>query len=275
MASRPRSSASETAPSPPARNAGGEAPLQTLARGLRILKFIAKQDQLVRLRDVAQAFGLERSIALRLLQTLEAENFIRKHEGLKAYSLGPALTELTRPKPFIERLAERIRPLLGRLTQETGQTSHLAVLEGRSAVLVEVRQATGPIVVQQAAGDAEALYCSAVGKAIYAFLPEPEQRELVSQMKFEKHTPATLLSAKQLNEEAAAIRKMGVAFDRAEGPLPLKCIAVPILNEEGRPVASVGISCVGALTPQPIESMRVWIRAVKQCGGSIEQEIAS
>src|SRR4051812_19477100 len=91
LAARPRPSVSQVNPSPPARRAGGEAPLQTLARGLRILKYIAKQDQLVRLRDVAQAFDLERSIALRLLQSLEAEGFVKKHESLKAYSLGPAL----------------------------------------------------------------------------------------------------------------------------------------------------------------------------------------
>ena len=251
----------------------GTAPLQTLGRGLQILKYIASQPQLVRLRDVAQAFDLERSVALRLLQSLEAEGFVTKHEGLKAYSLGPALDELARPKPFIERLVERVRPLLAELSTTTGQTSHLAVLEGQMAVLVEVRQASGPIIVQQAPGEFEALYCSAVGKAIFAFLPVNERSQLLAQMKFVKHKPATLRTAEQLQREAEIIRKTGIAFDRDEGPLPLKCLAAPVINENGRPIASVGISSIAALMPRPIDEMTAWIAAVRRCAKSISAEL--
>jgi len=249
------------------------APLQTLSRGLQILKYIAAQPQLVRLRDVARAFELERSVALRLLQSLEAEGFVTKHEGLKAYSLGPALELLARPKPFVDRLVERVRPLLAELSAATGQTSHLAILEGDKAVLVEVRRASGPIIVQQSPGEMEALYCSAVGKAIFAFLPREEQTSILARMKFLKHKPATIGSPEELMAEAGLIRKSGIALDRDEGPLPLKCIAAPVLNEAGRPVASVGISSIAAMVTEPIESKTKWISAVRRCARSISSEL--
>jgi DNA-binding IclR family transcriptional regulator len=250
-----------------------EAPLQTLARGLRILRFIGASPGLVRLRDVAHAFELERSVALRILQSLEAEGFLKKHEPLKAYSLGPALETLTKPRSLVERLSERARPFLERLTNETGQTAHVGILEDDRAVLVEVLMASGPVVVQQSPGDLEHLYCSAIGKVIYAFLPEKERRRIARRMVFERYKPATLKSVEALDAECVEIRREGIAFDRDEGPAPLACIAAPILDEHDYPVASVGISTISALIKKPIDKHRAWIRVVKNCAQRLQADL--
>jgi IclR family acetate operon transcriptional repressor len=250
-----------------------DAPLQTLARGLRILRFIGTRRDLVRLRDVARAFDLERSIALRILQSLEAEGFLRRHEALKAYSLGPAVEELIAPRSFIERLTETARAHIDLLMQETGQTSHVGILDQDSAVLVGVAMAPGPVAVQQTPGDLEALYCSAIGKAIYAYLSDARRQTLARRITFTRHKPATLGSVAALEAEAATIRRDGIAFDRDEGPAPLTCIAAPILDSTGTPVASVGISTIVPLMKRPIEHETAWIDAVRRCAGAIEKDL--
>jgi DNA-binding IclR family transcriptional regulator len=250
-----------------------EAPLQTLARGLRILRFIAASPSLVRLRDVAHAFKLERSVALRILQSLEAEGFLKKHEPLKTYSLGPALETLTRPRSLVERLSERARPFLEQLTRDTGQTAHVGILEDDRAVLVEVLMASGPVVVQQSPGDLEHLYCSAIGKAIYAFLPEKERRRIAKRMVFESYKPATLMSVNALEAECVEIRRDGVAFDRDEGPAPLACIAAPILDERNFPAASVGVSTIAPLLRKPIDKQKAWIQVVKHCAQRLQTDL--
>lgn len=257
----------------PQREGKRDAPLQTLARGLRILRFVGKSTSLVRLRDVAAAFGLERSIALRLLQSLEAEGFLRRHEQLKAYSLGPAIEDLTRPTSLVERVAACARHEIDALMLETGLTSHVGVLEDEQAVLVGVCMARGPVAVQQAPGDLEALYCSAIGKAIYAFLPDARRASLAAALSFVRHTPATLPDAAALEAEARAIRSSGTAFDRQEGPAPLACIAAPILDANGNPIASVGVSTIGALLDSPIDTKTAWIEAVRRCATRIAQTL--
>lgn len=250
-----------------------EAPLQTLARGLRILRFIGASPGLVRLRDVAHAFELERSVALRILQSLEAEGFLKKHEPLKAYSLGPALETLTKPRSLVERLSERARPHLERLANETGQSAHVGILEDDRAVLMEVLMASGPVAVQQSPGDLEHLYCSAIGKAIYAFLPEKERRRIAKRMVFERYKPATLKSVRALDAECHEIRHDGIAYDRDEGPAPLACIAAPILDEHSYPAASVGISTISALLKKPIDKQTAWVRSVKHCAEQLQTDL--
>ena len=257
----------------PPQPAKSEAPLQTLARGLRILRFVGASPELVRLRDVARAFDLERSVALRILQSLEAEGFLKKHDALKAYSLGPALDTLMRPRSLVERLSERARPFLEELTSITGQTAHVGILEDDRAVLVEVTMAAGPVVVQQSPGDLEHLYCSAIGKAIYAYLPDAERRRIANQLVFEPYKPATLTSVDALEAESAEIQRSGIAYDRDEGPAPLACIAAPIKDETGRAVASVGISTVAPLLHGPIDQQAIWIEAVRQCARKIERHV--
>lgn len=249
------------------------APLQTLSRGLRILRFIGSNPGLVRLRDVARAFELERSVALRILQSLEAEGFVRKHGPLKAYSLGPALDGLSSPRSLVERLSERARPFLEELTRATGQTAHIGILEDERAVLVQVLLADGPVIVQQSPGDLEHLYCSAIGKAIYAFLPSPERDSIAARMVFESYKETTLRSVGALEAECEKIRADGVAFDRNEGPAPLACIAVPILDSHNYPVASVGISSVAPLLRGPIDNHMTWIEAVKRCARRLQADI--
>jgi DNA-binding IclR family transcriptional regulator len=251
-----------------------EAPLQTLSRGLRILRFVAGSPDLVRLRDVARAFSLERSVALRLLQTLEAEGFLRKDPLLKAYSTGPALANLARPATVLERLTESAKPFLEELTAATGLTSHVGMLENGRVSLVEVRMAAGPVAVQQMPGEFEEIHCSAIGKAIHAFLPEEERLALTRAMTFRPHKPSTLLDAEALERECAIIRQDGVSFDRDEGPSPLACIAAPVLDASGAPLASIGVSAIAALVPGEVDRQRAWIDAVRTAADRLSRALA-
>jgi DNA-binding IclR family transcriptional regulator len=240
-----------------------KAPLQTLSRGLRILRFVAGSPDLVRLRDVARALSLDRSIALRLLQTLEAEGFLRKDPVLKAYATGPALNNLGKPASLLERLTQSAKPFLEELTAVTGLTSHVGMLEDGHVSLVEVRMAAGPVAVQQMPGEFEEVYCSAIGKALHAFLPEAERLSLANAMTFKPHKSRTLPDIAALEQECTTIRLNGVAFDRDEGPSPLACIAAPVLDASGAPLASIGVSGIAALVPGSIDQQLVWIEAVK------------
>lgn len=249
------------------------APMQTLSRGLKILRYIGSARTLVRLRDVASAFGLDRSIALRLLQTLEIEGYVAKHPSLKAYTLGPAIGDLLQPPSLAERLAERAKPALSALTEATGQTSHIGYLERHRAILSQVHMPSGPIAVQQARGDLEHLHCSAIGKVIYAFLPSAARESLAPDLPLTRFTPTTLTSLEALDAESAIIRARGVAFDRAEGPAPLACIAAPILDDTGLPIAAVGISAIAALLQAPIDQHMRWIEAVQRCASQLSQDL--
>lgn len=248
--------------------AGGT--LTTLSRGLAILEYVANAGKLVRLRDVAAHFAIDRSAALRFLRTLEAEGYVVRHVAMKVYSLGPKLMSFPRLPGNVEAIIAVARPLLERLGRQTGQVAHLAVLNGQEAVLVEVVASSAPVSVKQAVGDLEPLYSSAVGKALYAFLPEADRRALASRIEFQPFTARTISNGHALEREAAQIRETGASFDRQEGNDHVSCIGVPILTQDGTPIASIGLSYVTAHLATPIDALIDDIRLLKDAAEAME-----
>lgn len=240
-----------------------KAPLSTLLKGLNILEFVVKADRLVRLRDVAEAFSMDRSVALRFLKTLQYSGYIEKYDEIKAYSAGPMLAELHRPLPAIEQLVARIKPYLVRLGQESGQSAHMGVLQGNHAILVGVAPSPGRIGVRQALGDLDPLYSSAVGKAIYAFLPKQERLQYGKAITFIRFTDNTIHNLEALEREAELIRENGVAFDDREGSEDISCIACPLLNKDSRVIASIGISMIAGLIKGPLNEQHQLIAPVQ------------
>ena len=245
--------------------------LSTLARGLRILEYVVQSPKLVRLRDVAEEFSLDRSAALRFLKTLEAERFVSRYDSMKAYSIGPKLHSLPRLAPVVQEIIDKMRPALVQLAQDSGQFTHMGILNDTHAVLVEVVVSDSPVSIRQAVGDLEPLYTSAVGKVLYAFTPEPERLELGRRIVFEKHTDRTIGDIAALEREAETIRKLGVGFDRCEGNDQIACIGCPVLDEQGSPYASIGISLVAAHMKGSVEEQTRMIELTRSCANQVER----
>jgi IclR family acetate operon transcriptional repressor len=166
-----------------------------------------------------------------------------------------------------------LAPALIELAHSSGQWSHLAILHGIQAILVEVVKSPAKVAVKQAVGDLEPLYSSAVGKAIYANLPERERREMGQKLKFERHTERTLRNLAALDKEAKAIRDSGVSFDRGEGNEQVTCIACPILDQHGYPRASIGISLVAAHLKGAVDQQYEAIARVVEAARNIEKAL--
>ena len=217
--------------------------VQSLARGIDIFEFVLESAQPVRILDVATQFGIDKSGAYRFLTTLERRGLLSKDARTKAYSVGPRLRRWSsRLRDRRGELLTSVRPLVEQLAAETKATAHLAVLEADRVVLIEVSSGDSVIAIRQNVGDWEPLYCSAVGKAIVAFLPDNIRKGAVERIRFERHTPQTITSVVDLEVEFSRIRGSGIAFDRGEQNPEICCIACPILDEGGSPVASIGIS---------------------------------
>jgi DNA-binding IclR family transcriptional regulator len=237
--------------------------IQSLAKGLDLLEFVALAETPVRLRDVAAHFGLERSSALRVLATLEDCGFLSRHVRSKSYVAGPKLLRIIRRETSNAQLAARLRPHLKRLTELTGMSAALGVLVQDRVLLIDSVAAPGVISVNNGSDALEPLYPSAVGKAILAFLPTPSVESLIDTMEFEALTPNTITDPVVFRDTLGAIRRIGVSFDDGEAHSDICCIAAPILDASGYPIAAIGISGVRALVAQGIATRSDWIDAVR------------
>jgi DNA-binding IclR family transcriptional regulator len=108
---------------------------QTLDRGLRTLALVADSDQPMSVADVAAALGLHRSIAYRMLRTLEDHHLVQR-DGDRGYVAGTGLAVLARRvHPTLQSAA---LPELTTLANDTRMTAFFVVLEQSEAVTISV-----------------------------------------------------------------------------------------------------------------------------------------
>jgi IclR family transcriptional regulator, KDG regulon repressor len=213
----------------------------TLERSLDILDCLAAHDEPLRLSQLANRIGTERSNTLRLLRCLEARGYVERDE-FKRYSLG--LTALRLARVVLRRLdvAEAGQEVLRALGHATGEATHLAVLQGIYIVYLGRVESAAPVRVTHEVGQREPAHCTAVGKALLAYLPASELQRLFPTGRLPIHTSHTLSTLRALRDDLGLVRERGYAFDDEELYEGVRCIAAPVRNHVGTVVASIGVS---------------------------------
>ena len=138
-----------------------------------------------------------------------------------------------------DAIARRVRPILMRMAEETGEIVTLAA--ARRFSLVYVDQVDPPhVMAPNWFGRTVPLHATSTGKAYLAFLPEEEQ-EAVLPRRLERYTETTVTDRRRLGEELAAARRDGYAVCVGELEESLFGASAPVLSEQGRPVAIVSV----------------------------------
>jgi DNA-binding IclR family transcriptional regulator len=225
-----------TSPPPPRRV------VQSLQRGLEILTFVVEAGERVKLQDIVRHFDLDKASAFRLLGTLEAEGLVRKHQWDKSYGVGGKLLQWVASSRHDQQLAQLGRPHLERLARETGESSHLGILTGTRITLIDVVPPDALVAIKHSVGSTVEVYCSAVGKALLAFLPHETQDRILTDIDFRRFTGNTIVEPSKLKHELTEVRKCRYAVDDAEFNDWIYCIAAPVIGHQNTAVASLGVS---------------------------------
>jgi DNA-binding IclR family transcriptional regulator len=221
--------------------------IHSLDKGLKILESIIEKDRAVRVIDVAQQFDMDKATAHRYLTTLEKLGLVRQDTRSREYALGAKLLAWAGLARTHFQLTDLARPFLQRLAADTGHEAHLGVLLKESAIIVDTASSNSPVSVRSVIGTLEPLHCTALGKAIVAFLPDAQRDALLDVIPMPALTPKTIVDRKLLREDLRDVRSNRFALDAGEHLAILTCLAAPILNHNGFPLGSVGISMVTAL----------------------------
>jgi DNA-binding IclR family transcriptional regulator len=207
-----------------------------------LLEALVEHRQPVGVSELARALNLDKSRAYRLLLTLKANGYLEQDPETRKYMVGPKLVILSSRILGNNDLYVQARPVMKEVRKGTGETVHLAVRMEDQAVYIAQEISPEVIGVNTEVGQREPLYCTAVGKALVAFLPEAELEALVQQLEFRPHTPRTITSPAQFKAHCWEIRARGYAVDDEELHPGVRCIGAPIRGHDGSVVASLGIS---------------------------------
>jgi IclR family transcriptional regulator, KDG regulon repressor len=226
-------------PSPPA--ASSVYRVQVLDRALAILELLAAADECLGPTELAARLSLHKSTTHRLLAVLERHQFIRKNPD-RRYSLGLRLFQLGARPSARMKLRETAEPFLRQLSTETGESAHVCVLEGNELMSIATVEGRWSLRTPSTIGRRIPFYCTAVGKALVAFLPERTLSDLLSRTPLAQFTRYTIVSRAVLKAELGRIRKCGFAIDNEEKELGLRCVGAPIYDHTGTVVGSLSIA---------------------------------
>jgi IclR family transcriptional regulator, pca regulon regulatory protein len=217
---------------------------QSLERGLAILGCFTPERPVLGIADIADELGMSRSTTHRYVITLVALGYLEQGASRK-YRLGLRVTDLGMSALNSTGLREQAHPYLEELRQRTSYTVNLSVLDGTEIIYVDrarsYRRGQNKIDLGLHPGSRLPAYCTAMGKLLIAYLPEPEQREIFSQMKLTKRTPNTITSKRALRDELEEIRETGFAVNDQELAPELYAVSAPV-RDDSRVVAAANIA---------------------------------
>jgi DNA-binding IclR family transcriptional regulator len=231
-------------------SSGSSQTYQSLERGLRVIEATAAIGSAATLSEIARKTGLPRSTTHHILRALVEFGYLAQDGGARSYRLGPKLFRLTGSSWTKEQLAEISMPLLERLSRRTEEGTSLAVLRDGAVTIVAKRESEGPVRVVQEVGAHRPIHCTAVGKALAAWLPDSELEGIIARTSFEPMTARTVTTPSAFRRELAHIRASGFAIDNEEHIQGIRCIAAPVRDHTGAVCASLCVVGPKSRLPQ-------------------------
>ena len=224
--------------------------IQSIERVSNILHCF-DQDSRLGITQIAKKVGLTKSTTFGIVSTLTKLGFLEQDKSTGLYMLGLELFLLG------NRVDADGRSVIGReldsLVEVLGETINYVRRQGGNVIYIAKKESPHSMRISTTVGMSLPMYCSAVGKAMLAYLPPEEQNAIIDATDFQNLTDNTLASPETLRSELKKIRSQGFALDSEELEYGLTCVAVPILNSQNYPIAA--ISCSGPstrMTPEKI-----------------------
>lgn len=214
----------------------------TLAKGLSVLEWLARAGRDCRVSEVAQAFGVPRSNAHRTLQTLVECGWAAQDPASSSYRVSMKLFELGAQAGAAADVPALLRPLLARLAQDSGETIHLATLDGAEILYLDKFDSPLPVAAYSRIGGRAPAYCVASGKALLA-AQQPDADALRALLgPLVAHTPKSITDHAVLLAELARVRTRGFAENREEWRTGVCGLGAPVFDARGQAVVAVGMS---------------------------------
>ena len=255
------------------KSSGGRV-IQSVDRAIDLLEALAGQAAERGLNEISSLAGLNPSTCHHLLSTLMRRGYVRQEPRTKMYFLGNKIHELSQAKSRQTDLTRIATPVLRMLTDETGETSVLAKIQGRElSVLASLNSSKMVRVDGGVAGRSNAAHATATGKAILAWLPEGEIAAIIADKGMTKFTDKTTTSLANLLAELAIVRRHGYAIDEEEFQTDVVCIAAAIRTHSGTVIASIG--CTLPKLRAAEERLKKIKEQVKEAARTLSQELGS
>jgi IclR family KDG regulon transcriptional repressor len=236
--------------------------VQAVANALEILEFLSTTTE-CGVSDLARTLGCQKSTVFRLLSTLKETGYITQDGSSEKYSLSLKLFKIGSRVVNDLDLNKSALPIITRLAQTTSETVHLCALDNDQLVYLQKIESTYSLKVTMMSriGQGTPFYCTGVGKVLLAWQDSERIQAYLRSVNMESYTESTITDPLALASELQKVRIAGIAYDREEHELGVRCIAAPIFNQQGMVIAALSVSGPTVrMTDKQMESIRELVK---------------
>jgi IclR family KDG regulon transcriptional repressor len=216
--------------------------MKSVAKALAMIEELASSPRALSAIQLSRQLKVPRSTIYRLLQTLARHGFIVREDGMACYRLSFKLLDLGHRVLERTDLLEAARPILRDLSARFRETVHLAVEEDGRMVYLDKVEGSAPFCTHSRPGRRVPMHCTALGKAVLAYLPAERVRAILGRHGLQGHTARTIVSYAGMVEELESVRRRGYALDDVEFEEGVRCVGAPVLDHRGVPMAAISVS---------------------------------
>jgi DNA-binding IclR family transcriptional regulator len=255
------------------RAEAGRYRIQAIERAVAILNTFSAEEPELGVTELADRLELHKSTVHRFLVNLEAAGLVERNRHTSRYRLGLRIFELGGLVLQHMNLWDEALPFLEGLVRDSGETGHLAVLDGGEAVYIEKVEARRALRIPSAIGRGYPAHATSLGKVLLAHLEPAARDALIDERGLHRCARNTITAPDLLREELMKIRLQGYAVDDEEYEEGLRCIGAPIVGHTGQIVAAMGIGGpVTRVTPTRVDELA---ELVMTAAGSLSRRMGA
>jgi IclR family pca regulon transcriptional regulator len=214
--------------------------VQSLERGLAVIRAFDAEHAELTLSDVARVTGLTRAAARRFLHTLVELGYVRTDGRL--FALRPRVLELGYSYLSSLSLPEVALPHMERLVEQVHESTSLAVLDGEEVVYVARVPTKRIMSVAISVGTRFPAYATSMGRVLLANADPAWLEEYRATVQLERLTRRTVTDPRRFGAVLDKVRSTGYSVVDQELEVGLRSIAVPVRDDGGVVVAAMNVS---------------------------------
>jgi len=214
--------------------------VQSLERGLAVIKVFGETTAGLPLTEVARRTGMSRAAARRFLHTLVALGYLST-DG-RDFRLRPKILDLSHAYLRNLTLPQVAAPHLKHLAEQVQVSSSLAILDEPDITYVVHNDVNQVLAASISVGTRFPAYLTALGRVLLAYQSEEYLDHYLATTDLLPRTSATITDKAQFRAELAKVREQGYALVNQELAEGLISIAVPVRDREGRVIAAANLS---------------------------------
>lgn len=202
-----------------------------------VLELFSMDRTTLSISEIQKETEFPKSTIFRILNTMEAYNFIEQNPDNHRYALGFKFFKLGSIYQGNLDFREAALPIMKKIVEDTSETVELNILDNADRICVE--KVDSPLDIRNFVriGDRKSALRGASGKVLIAFLSDEKQEEALQQLKSEEG-----FEEGKFRKEMKRIRKQGYDFTKGERVPGSFAISCPLMNHKDEMIASITIA---------------------------------